>query len=473
MNRVLKEADGVPINEWKVQTGSYNNARVSGDVGGKITDNVYGRINGVFEDTDTYRDFTHMQRGGVNPTLTWLVDSAHQGEALVRIFPRRADGGPRHSFAVQRPISVCGRSPNQFFGNPDLSFTPSTQNIAMAVVEHDFNNGLTVKNQTRFADYKRGYQNVYPGSAVTAAGTYTLAAYHNQNDRQNAINQTDWTYKFNTDIWKHTVAFGTEFANQQSANARFSGVFSNGTAASAPISAANPTSFQNVLFPGLATDARNKTNLNASAGYVQDQIEFTRWLQFIGGVRFEQFALDYVNLNAQGTPSLFGQTFSRTDNLVSPRAGIVIKPVDPLSLYGSYAVSYLPGSGDQFGALTSTSTLLQPEKFTNQEVGTKWDITPLLTLTTAYFQLDRENTRVPDPSGTGLVIATGHSRVNGFEVGPCRLRHRQVADQRRLRQSRRALSDHHGQRRNRCGERLCRGPGAVRADPYLLAVEPL
>src|SRR4051812_14604229 len=74
LNRVLKEAYGVPINEWKVQTGSYNNARVSGDVGGKITDNVYGRINGVFEDTDTYRDFTHMQRGGVNPTLTWLVD---------------------------------------------------------------------------------------------------------------------------------------------------------------------------------------------------------------------------------------------------------------------------------------------------------------------------------------------------------------------------------------------------------------
>src|SRR4051812_15591856 len=415
LNRVLKEADGVPINEWKVQTGSYNNARVSGDVGGKITDNVYGRINGVFEDTDTYRDFSHMQRGGVNPTLTWLVDPLTKVKLSYEYFHdgRTADRGIPSQFGRPYP----GAEPNQFFGNPALSFTPSTQNIAMAVVEHDFNNGLAVKNQTRFADYRRGYQNVYPGSAVTAAGTYTLAAYRNQNDRQNAINQTDWTYKFNTDIWKHTVAFGTEFANQQSANARFSGVFANGTAASAPISAANPTSFQNAFFPGLATDARNKTNLNASAAYVQDQIEFTRWLQFIGGVRLEQFALDYVNLNAQGVPSLFGQKLSRIDNLVSPRAGVVIKPVDPLSLYGSYAVSYLPGSGDQFGALTPTSALLQPEKFTNQEVGTKWDITPLLTFTTAYFQLDRENTRVPDPSGTGLVVATGHSRVNGFESG--------------------------------------------------------
>ena len=72
LNRVLKEADGVPINEWKVQSGSFNNARVSADVGNKITDNVFYRINGVFEDTDSYRDYWHMQRGGINPTLTWL-----------------------------------------------------------------------------------------------------------------------------------------------------------------------------------------------------------------------------------------------------------------------------------------------------------------------------------------------------------------------------------------------------------------
>ena len=87
LNRVLKEADGVPINEWKVQTGSYNNARVSADVGGKITDNVYGRINGVFEDTDSYRDYCHMQRGGVNPTLTWLATPLTKVKLSLRIFP--------------------------------------------------------------------------------------------------------------------------------------------------------------------------------------------------------------------------------------------------------------------------------------------------------------------------------------------------------------------------------------------------
>jgi catecholate siderophore receptor len=415
LNRVLKEADGVPINEWKVQTGSFNNARVSADVGNKITDNLYGRINGVFEDTDSYRDYWHMQRGGINPTLTWLATPLTKVKLSYEYFHdfRTADRGISSQFG----FPYFPASPNQFFGNPDLSNTTLTQNIATAVVEHDFTNGLTVKSQTRFAAYGHAYQNVYPGSAVSAAGTYTQAAYKNDNDRQNLMNQTDWTYKFYTDAWKHTVVFGTEVGNQKSANARYSGVF-NGAAASPPIPASNPTTFgsQGVSFPGLPSDARNKSDLNLAAVYVQDQIEITRWLQFIGGVRFDRFDLQYTNLNPQGaTPP--GASFGRTDNLFSPRAGLVVKPIDPLSLYGSYSISYLPSSGDQFGTLNARSTLLQPEKFTNKEIGSKWDITPLLAFTTAFFRLDRENTPILDPAGTGIVIAAGHSRVLGIETG--------------------------------------------------------
>src|SRR3954463_974465 len=166
LNRVLKEADGVPINEWKVQTGSYSNARVSADVGGKITDNLYARINGVFEDTNTYRDYTHMQRGGVNPTLTWLATPLTKVKLSYEYFHdyRTADRGIP-SFAG---LPFGGASPSTFFGDPSVSNTSLTQNIATAVVDHDFANGLTVKSQTRYANYQHFYQNVYPGSAVTA-----------------------------------------------------------------------------------------------------------------------------------------------------------------------------------------------------------------------------------------------------------------------------------------------------------------
>ena len=38
----------------------------------------------------------------------------------------------------------------------------------MAFIEHDFGSGLTVKNGTLFADYKKFYQNVYPGNGPLA-----------------------------------------------------------------------------------------------------------------------------------------------------------------------------------------------------------------------------------------------------------------------------------------------------------------
>ena len=57
----------------------------------------------------------------------------------------------------------------------------------------------------------------------------------------------------------------------------------------------------------------------------------------------------------------------------------------------------------------------EPEEFTNKEVGWKWDLLPRLTWTTAFFELDRENTPIRD--NTGIVIAAGHSQVQGIETG--------------------------------------------------------
>ena len=99
---------------------------------------------------------------------------------------------------------------------------------------------------------------------------------------------------------------------------------------------------------------------------------------------------------------MFGQTFSRIDNLVSPRAGIVDQAgrsavaVWQLQRLVSAGVGRPVRCADDY-----EFHALQPEKFTNKEVGSKWDITPLLTFTTAFFQLDRENTPIRDPGGSG------------------------------------------------------------------------
>ena len=101
-----------------------------------------------------------------------------------------------------------------------------------------------------------------------------------------------------------------------------------------------------MTFRQSATDADNHLRTNVAAAYAQDQVELSSHVQLLGGVRLDRFDLTYHN-------NRNGDTLDRTDNLVSPRAGLVFKPTAPVSLYTSYSVSYLPSSGDQFSSLTN------------------------------------------------------------------------------------------------------------------------
>ena len=57
-----------------------------------------------------------------------------------------------------------------FFGDPDGSPTWVEVNAVTALVEHQFAGGLQLRNRTRYADYDKLYQNVFPG-AVNAEVT--------------------------------------------------------------------------------------------------------------------------------------------------------------------------------------------------------------------------------------------------------------------------------------------------------------
>jgi catecholate siderophore receptor len=95
----------------------------------------------------------------------------------------------------------------------------------------------------------------------------------------------------------------------------------------------------------------------------------------------------------------------------------VYKPIAPVSVYTSYTISYLPSSGDQFSSLTNITEQLEPEKFTNYEVGAKWEPHGGLAVTGAVYRLDRTNTRSVDPNDPTRIVQTGSQRTNGVEVG--------------------------------------------------------
>lgn len=405
INRVSKQASFASLGELTFQGGSFGNRRLALDFDRQFSERVAFRFNGMYENSGSFREHVDLERFGINPKLTIVAGKQTQIRLAYEHFrdKRTADRGiPSYR---GRP-SDAGIS--TFFGNPDLSFVHARVNLASAVIDHQIGK-LNIRNHTLFGDYDRSYQNFVPGSVNADETRVSLSAYNNATRRRNFFNQTDLTYAAKTGSVRHTLLAGTEFGRQVSHNFRNTGFFNNAsTTISVPFVA--PTINTQVTFRQNATDADNRVQANVAATYAQDQIELSRKVQFLIGLRFDHFNLKFHN-------NRNGDNFSRADNLISPRAGIVFKPVAPLSLYGSYSVSYLPSSGDQFSALTASTKTLEPEKFTNYEFGAKWDIRQALSLTTAVYRLDRTNTRATDPNDPTKIVQTGSQRTSGFEAG--------------------------------------------------------
>jgi catecholate siderophore receptor len=435
LNRTLKEADGQRIYDATLQTGSYDNRRVTLDVGQAVNENVAARFNGMYEKSDTFRQYGWLERYGINPTVTFRPDDSTKIRLSYEYFhdARTADrGNPSQGLSNVAPASTrfnpaAPFAPNgdltAFYGSPTLNLAKADVHTVMGFIDHDFGNGLTVRNGTYFADYKKFYQNVYPGNgplagAVNASDTsFNRAAYNHQTNRDNTFNQTDFIYKTFTGPLFHTVGFGTEFGKQTGIDVRNTGLFPNGTntVADSPFAA---TYFGTVNFvhqfpgafsPGVTTpDSNSKYNLNTQSFYARDTIEFTRFLQVIAAARFDRFDESALDMNTNTNRN-------RVDNFVSPQAAVIVKPAENLSIYYAYMVSYLPASGDQFSALNDGTVILAPQKFVNNEVGLKWNILPRLLFSAAGYELNRFNVPLPDPNNAGFFILSGSNRIRGFE----------------------------------------------------------
>lgn len=405
VNRVSKDASFTPLRELTFQGGSFSNKRFTGDFDQRLGKKVAFRLNGLYENSGSFRKSVDLERYGLNPTVTIAPGPDTTLSFGYEHFndKRVADRGIP-SFAgrpADTPIST-------FFGNPNDSRVRATVNLASATISHQVGE-LNIRNRTLFGDYDRDYQNYVPGAVTPDKTKVALSAYNNATKRRNIFNQTDLTYYLATGRVRHTLLGGAELGRQLTNNFRNTGFFNN-SATSILVPYENPISSTPVTFRQSAIDANNHLRTNLAAGYFQDQIELSRRVQVVAGLRFDYFDLQFHNNRT-------GDNLRRIDRLISPRAGLVFKPGDSLSLYGNYSVSYLPSSGDQFSSLTSITQEVTPEKFNNYEVGAKWDVRQSLFVTVALYQLNRTNTRATDPNDPTRILQTGSQRTNGVEVG--------------------------------------------------------
>ena len=411
INRVSKEAGWTDIRQVSLQYGMFDQARGTVDYNQAINDAAAIRINAMYEDGNSYRDGVSLERKAINPTITLKPSDKTKIVLGVEYFKdeRTADRGiPSFN---GRPVDT---KDSTFFGNARQSPTHTEVSAFNALLEHAFDNGLILRNRTRYADYNKFYQNVFAGSAVSNSGTLSLSAYNNATERDSLFNQTDFIYKATTGSVEHELMSGVELSRQVTTNFRETGYFNN-SATSTTVSLANPTTNLPVTFRQSTTDADNHTVTTTQAVYFQDQIKFNEQFQAIVGLRYDDFDTDYRNDRlASGAAN---HKIKTSDDLWAPRAAVIYKPLAALSLYTSYSEAYVPQGGDQLSGLTADNKSFDPEKFKNYEIGAKWDITPELAFTAAVYKLERLNQVTNDPVVTGQFIKIDGQESKGIELG--------------------------------------------------------
>jgi catecholate siderophore receptor len=405
LNRVVKEPLFRPLHTVAVELGGSDHKRATADLNTRVGQDAAVRLNGMFERSGSFRSAVDLERSGINPTLTWAPRAGTKltlGYEYLRD-TRVADRGI--TSVDGRPAAV---DPSTFYGDPEQSQVRARVNIGSIALEQAIGSAV-LRNRTVVAGYDRFYQNFVPGAVSPSHELVALTAYNNATDRANLFNQTDLTYTARTGDIRHVLLAGVEAGRQVTGNFRNTGYFGN-TSTSIDVPFEDPTISTPVTFRQSAADADNHVRTTVAAAFVQDQIELSSNVQLLAGLRFDRFDLRYRN-------NRNGNVLDRVDRLVSPRAGVVYKPLRVVSVYGSYSVSYLPSSGDQFASLTAITQQVEPERFNNYEAGVKWDLRPALSLTSAVYRLDRTNTRSTDPNDPTRIVQTGSQRTTGYEAG--------------------------------------------------------
>ena len=403
INRVVKEANWESKNEFRIQGGAYDHKRSSIDLNNQINETLAVRINAMIEDSGSFRQGVESERRAINPTFTFKPSGKTKIIIGTEYFNDKRIGDRGIPSVQNSPQGYpYPTSRSTFFGNALQSHNEAIIKNGYAIIDHAFDNGFSLKNHTRFSDYDKYYQNVYANSQVRPDGTVTIDGYYDNTQRQNFFNQTDLTYNLKTGSISHRLLAGVEIGFQENENYRILATPNSTIAASSP--------FASLAFNS-SRDRNTSTDISNQAIYIQDQIYLNEQYQIIAGLRYDKFKTKFNDIkNSSNSANV-------NDQFLSPRVGLVYKPIEPVSIYTNYSLSYLPRTGEQLTSLTSSNKSFDPEKFTNIEFGLKYDLLQSFSISSAIYRLERSKMAITDPSNSSNIIIVDGQVTKGFELG--------------------------------------------------------
>ena len=410
INRVTKKAVvGEDFGSADVGTDTFGSLDLALDYNVSGTDDSAFRINIHTDSLANDRNFYDGDRVGINPTMKFVMSD----DTTLDLSYEYID----HERFIDRGIPTINGAPDEslsdiVFGTPEINTTTVEATIFRGTVSHVFSDtrkgNLTVHSSSFEKMYQNLYASGYDGTLVTMDG------YRDPTERDKLIISGNLVNEINVGSVKHTILVGAELIDTENNNLRYDTFWSTTSDDNEVFDITRPMDFT-VNADGIATSVDFTTSLKSKTSsdikvtslYIQDQIDLSDNIKLMIGGRHDTFDITVADIKNMTSES-------RKDTEFSPRAGLVFKPSEEMSLYWSFSQSFLPRSGEQYKALSATSARLDPDVFESNEVGLKYDISPRLNLTLSYF--NSEQTRAERDNDTGENSEVRGLTVDGLEV---------------------------------------------------------
>ncbi len=421
VNQVSKQPFLMDQHEINTTIGTGQEIRIGGDFNLKTGEDSALRINAMAQNADNKgaRD----NKRGIAPTYRWGIGL--KDEFSVGLYHLETDSNPIYNHRwFLTPLGngfnrIEESLPADAFYGLDSDYNRTTTTAATFSHTHRFDQQSELKTTLRHGRYERELwasvinfatgttqANLNPNTVITRTPKGRVG-YSDLTQLQ-----SDYSTAFDALGMKHQLLTGVDLGQEDARrNQSFAGP---GSGLTTTVGTPNDGDWR--------ADPRGAPPLNTFDArtigfYAQDTMALTEALKLVAGLRFDRFTASYADT--------VGNTFKISENLWSPRLGLLFQPSATASYYASVGTSYNT-SGDTYqyalgnfapGGTNADMANTPPEKSRNVEIGAKWDLFDNRALVgVALFHSEKYNERNTDPDTAATQqLLSGKRFARGME----------------------------------------------------------
>lgn len=413
-NMVTKTPTAELSGGFEASMGRWNSYGITADINGALDagETLLGRIDAEYADAKSFRDTVFNKTLMVSPQLLWKPGKG----TTIRLKGEYVHDHSKPDYGIPSFEGRPAKVPiSTYYGEPFDNQESDQVNVVLSA-EHRFSDAWLIRGGLSY--YRLGYSDNTKDTFNSWVDGTTLNRYYEKFPKWDAYKtaQIEAVGKFDTFGLGHTLLLGAEYDIH---DADYGKIYTVG-ALESPIDIFNPVPVGNeqaLLDAALAVHYLGANKTKTWSLYFQDQIDLTDALKLLVGGRYDNVRQNgfYKGVFVADGTVYFEGVYGFKASAFSPRAGLLYKLGDSLSVFASWSKSFNPNYAD-CDAFTGECRQFPSEIGLQYEGGLKFEAANgRFGATAALFRIEKSNVLQTDPADPNKQVVDGKHRSQGIE----------------------------------------------------------